>query len=221
VVTGVLISLTPEEIELCKEFSYQCAKNQQRIEFGQHDTLPRPETEIGRDNFIGKIAEAAFAKVLDQKYGIHIDLDFNYYPRGSWDKQDAVINGWQIDVKGTRQGGKWMLIEWSKLSFRFREKNLSHLYVMASVQWDRKMNVPFGQVDLVGCAALSWLYPDAPDTLVLKKGECIPGTSAKLQADNFAIHFENLQGDWDKVINWITSNPPEDTSNYPDPYQKE
>ena len=30
-----------------------------------------------------------------------------------------------------------MLIEWNKLNFRQRDNNLSHLYVMFSVDWDR------------------------------------------------------------------------------------
>jgi hypothetical protein len=44
-------------------------------------------------------------------------LDFNIYPRGVWDEADAIINGWRIDIKATRPGAKWMLIElglWQK-----------------------------------------------------------------------------------------------------------
>jgi hypothetical protein len=52
--------------------------------------------------------------MLKIRFGIVVPLDFEYYPRGEWDGQDTIINGWRIDVKGTRQGGKWMLIELSK-----------------------------------------------------------------------------------------------------------
>lgn len=117
------IRLTTDELEKCIAFSNTSAPNQQAIEFGQLTTQPRDTTEIARDNLIGKIAEVAFSKMMKENYGINIPLDFNYYPRGQWDDQDTIINGWRIDVKGTRQGGRWMLIEWSKLNFRQKEKS--------------------------------------------------------------------------------------------------
>lgn len=96
------IILTQQELMRCVEFSKRSAPNQQAIEFGQHTTKARSENEIARDNLIGKIAEVAFSKMMKENYGIDVPLDFNYYPRGQWDNQDAEINGWRIDVKGTR-----------------------------------------------------------------------------------------------------------------------
>lgn len=142
------ITLNEQEFANCVEFSKKCALNQQQIEFGQSDTKPRGTAEISRDNLIGKMAEVAFAKMLHECYGIEIELDFNYYPRGKWDDQDAEINGWRIDVKATRRGGRWMLIEWSKLDFRQKQDKLSHLYVMASVDWDRGYDLPHRDVEL-------------------------------------------------------------------------
>jgi hypothetical protein len=156
--------------------------------------------------------------MLKNRYGISINLDFEFYPRGVWDKEDAVINGWSIDVKATRQGGKWLLIEWNKLNFRQRDDNLSHLYVMASVGWDRNIEQPTGTVELVGCVPLDHLRPGVKNTLVLRKGSNIPGTSTPLQADNYGIHFSNLITDWDRVINAINNNKPPNTENYPNPY---
>ncbi|MGE5403330.1 MAG: hypothetical protein ACM3PP_00120 [Candidatus Saccharibacteria bacterium] len=101
------IELTRDEMEACWDFSKQSAENQQQIEFGQADTKPRPVGEIARDNFIGKLAEAAFQKFMRDEYNIDFELDYHYYPRGQWDDQDALINGWSIDVKGTRSGSKW------------------------------------------------------------------------------------------------------------------
>lgn len=60
----MIIELTHEELNKCSEFAYKCAQNQQSIEFGQSDTIPRLTNEIGRDNLIGKIAEVAFAKMM-------------------------------------------------------------------------------------------------------------------------------------------------------------
>ena len=56
--------------------------NQQQIELGQADTKPRDEAEISRNNLIGKMTEAVFAKMFHNRYRIEVELDFNYYPRG-------------------------------------------------------------------------------------------------------------------------------------------
>ena len=219
----MVIRLTEEEIRRCVEFAYKCAGNQQRIEFGQRDTAERDVPEIGRDNLIGKIAEVAFAKMLRKRYHIDIDLDFNLYPRGEWDRQDMVINGWKIDVKGTKNNGRWMLIEWSKLNFRQRDDELSHLYVMASVAWDRSRDLPTGNVNLVGCASINRLKPDVKYTHVLRKGSFIPGTRSNkpLQADNYGIRFSHLTTDWDSIMRKITTEQPPDTDSYPNPYTGE
>lgn len=214
----MLISLSEEQMQMCYGFSIKCAENQQQIEFGQSDTVPRSIKEIGRDNLIGKIAEVAFAEMLKICYGIVVHLDFEYYPRGEWDGQDTIINGWRIDIKGTRQGGKWMLIEWSKLSFRQNDNDLSHIFVMTSVEWNRDTDTPTGKVDIVGSASINKLRRDSPKTCVLMKGDYIPGTKTRLQADNFAIHFNDLYHDWDIVIKFILNNKPPDLKGYPNPY---
>jgi len=36
----------------------------------------------------------------------------------------------------------------------------------------------------------------------LKKGDVIPNTKARLQADNLAIRFEDINHDWDKIIDY-------------------
>ncbi len=95
------IRLTDEELAKCIEFSAASAPNQQAIEFGQRTTKARSAREIARDNLIGKIAEAAFSKMMYENYGLEVPLDYNYYPRGKWDNMDAEINGWRIDIKGT------------------------------------------------------------------------------------------------------------------------
>ena len=214
----MIVRLNDSEFEQCFSFAKTCALNQQRIEFGQSDTAPRGTSEISRDNMIGKMAEVAFAKMLHNRYGINIELDFNYYPRGKWDDQDALINGWLIDVKATRKGGRWMLIEWSKLNFRQKQNKLSHLYVMASVDWDRENDLPHREVDLVGCASIQKLLPGVPTTVILRKGECIPNTHTRLQADNYGIRFSDLETDWDMVIKYILGNTPPDLTEYPNPY---
>lgn len=212
------ILLPPDEILRCMEFSRVSAKTQQDIEFGQRDTAPRSVREIGRDSLIGKLAEVALARMLEERFKLHIDLDFGIYDRGVWDAQDAQINGWNIDVKCTREPGRWLLVEWSKLNFRQREDKLSHLYVMAVAGWDRGGDMPTGAVDLVGCVSLNRLKPDIGHTLIRRKGDPIPGTQTPLQADNYCIHKDHLVHDWDRAMRIVSTEQPPDTEGYPNPY---
>lgn len=217
------IVLNDVELEKCREFSQISAVSQQAIEFGQHTTKARSRSEIARDNLIGKIAEVAFAKMMKENYGIDVPLDFNYYPRGQWDTQDAEINGWRIDVKGTRKGGRWMLIEWSKLNFRQRDNNLSHLYVMFVVDWNRDTDQPTGRVSYRGAVSLSKLRHGCPTTVVLPKGSTLPGTHTHLQADNYGILFRDLYKHLNHLVEYLLKDaPPRSlTDNYKNPYTGE
>jgi hypothetical protein len=208
------IILTKNEIDKCKEFSVICAENQQEIEFGQSDTNKRSKKEIARDNLIGKLAEVAFAKMLKEKYDIVVDLDFNYYPRGVWDHDDVHLNDWLIDIKATRPGSEWMLIEWSKLRFRKKEDKLSHIYIMAEVGWDREADEPLSNVRLVGYAYLNELAYGKEGTYILRKGKILPRKSTELQADNFGRPFRMLNSDWDELIKNITEKSPPNTRDY-------
>ena len=214
------ILLTEEEMQRCREFARISARSQQAIEFGQHTTKARSEREIARDNLIGKIAETAFSKMLKENYGIDVPLDFNYYPRGKWDSQDAEINGWRIDIKATREGGRWMLIEWNKLNFRQRDNDLSHLFMMFTVGWNRQTDQPTGTAAYEGAVSLGKLRRSCPTTHELRKGSNIPGTSMRLQADNYGIRFSDLYKDTDELIRILMEAPPAKalTENFRNPY---
>ena len=195
-------------MQKCLAFSKRSATTQQAVEFGQSTTKKRSTEEIARDNMIGKMAEVAFAKIMGENYGVPVGLDFNYYPRGQWDDQDALINGWRIDVKGTRPGAKWLLVEWNKLNFRQRNNNLSHAYVAFTVGWDRETDTPEGWVRFEGLASLCKMKSDCKTTKTLRKGELIPGTRAMLQADNYGIRFTDLSKDLDRFVSFISKNQP-------------
>lgn len=214
------IILTDDELRQCREFARQSAPTQQHIEFGQDTTDERLDDEVGRDTLIGKIAEVAFSKVMKENYGLEVPLDFRIYPRGVWDDQDAKINGWRIDIKGTRAGGRWMLIEWNKLIFRQKDNKLSHLYVMFSVDWDRNTDSPTGRVRFEGAASLSKLREGVSTTHVLRKGSVLPGTkNTRLQADNYGIKFNDLNKDPDEVMRYLLAAPPKQsmTDNFKNP----
>lgn len=215
------VVLTNEEMQKCREFSEKSAKSQQRVEFGQHTTKERPIEEIARDNMIGKIAEVAFQKILRENYGIDVGLDWKIYDRGIWDVDDVEYNGWRIDVKATRQGGRWMLIEWSKLDFRQKGNNLSHIYAMFTVGWNRSTNQPDGTACFKGVVSLKKLNNTTETTKVLHKGRYLPGVQSKvpLQADNYGILFEDLCTDFDVLVKALMKAPPASMVNeYRNPY---
>lgn len=203
------VVLTPEEMKKCREFSEKCAENQQSIEYGDHTTQRRGKKEIARDNLIGKIAEVAFAKLMKQKRGIDVPLDFEYYPRGKWDNQDAHINGWDIDIKATRSGGKWFLIEWNKLNFRKRENNLPHMFVIFTADWNRNTDEPTGKATYRGFVTLDKLNPDDPQTQVFRRGENLPGKTFALQTDNYGISFNDLDSSFDVLADFLLAAPPD------------
>lgn len=89
----MLAALDEQKFNQCVDFAKKCIQNQQQIELGQADTKPRDEAEISRNNLIGKMTEAVFAKMFHNRYRIEVELDFNYYLIGEWDNQDAEING--------------------------------------------------------------------------------------------------------------------------------
>lgn len=211
------IYLTDEELHKCRQFSIDSAGTQQGIEFGQSDTITRKVSEIARDNLIGKMAEVAISKMLKEQFDLDIPLDFNVYDRGKWDDNDVEINGWHIDIKSTRIG-HWLLIEWNKLNFRQKQGELPHAFFMCKTDWDMKLDQPKGSVDLVGCISLNKLKAGMPNVRVLRKGDCIPGTHTRLQADNFGVEFNDLEKDWVKIIEFMLSNSPPDLSKYPNPY---
>ena len=57
----------------------------------------------------------------------------------------------------------------------------------------------------------------------MRKGALIPGTKARLQADNYGIHFRNLYHDFDGFVKFVTEQMPPDalTDEYPNPYTGE
>lgn len=215
-----IITLTPDELQKCKEFSIKSAKSQQAIEFGQSDTKARSISEIARDNLIGKMAEVAFACMLKEDFDIDIPLDFNVYARGKWDDNDLIINGWNIDIKSTRIG-HWLLIEWSKLNFRQKQGELPHAFFMCKTAWDMDKDEPLGTVDLVGSISLNKLKAGAPHVHTIRKGELLPGTRTHLQADNFGVRFKNLNHNWSEVISYILEHEPPVLDTYPNPYTGE
>lgn len=207
--------LTDYELDRCIAFSKASAESQQAIEFGQSDTAPRRVQEIARDNLIGKMAEVAVSRMLREDFGLHFPVNFDIYPRGEWDDCDVQIKSWNIDIKSTRTG-QWLLFEVDKLRMRQNQKinNLPDAIFMCRTPWDRDSDKPKGSVELIGSISLKTLLSPNSKVKRLKKGDFIPNTHARLQAENYGVHFRDLNPDWQAVITYMLKNPPPDASSY-------
>ena len=94
---------------------------------------------------------------------------------------------------------------------------------MASVHWDRDTDSPTGKVDLIGSASIFKMIKGHEKTKVFLKGELLPGTKhpVHLQADNFGIHFSDLQQDCNIIVDYILNHEPPQLDDYPNPYTRE
>lgn len=154
------------------------------------------------------MAEVAVLRMLREKYGIHYPVNYEIYPRGEWDDCDVKIGGWSIDIKSTRIG-KWLLFETNKLKMRQSQKinNLDAL-IMCKTPWNMDKDEPKGTVELIGLISMKKLLSSDPKVKHLKKGDFIPNTKSKLQAENPAVAFDDLEHNWDMMIDYMTNNPP-------------
>ena len=165
--------------------------------------------EIARDNLIGKMAEVAVTRMLREDFKVHVPVNFDIYPAGEGDDCDIQIKKWSVDVKSTRSG-QWLLIEDDRIKMRKNQtiNNLPDAIFMCRTPWNRGNDTPLGTVELIGAISLKVLLSQDPRVLRLKKGECIPNTKAKLQADNYAVNFEYLNHDWNAIIWHMLNNAP-------------
>lgn len=188
------VYLWPAEVEKIAQFAAESAQTQQEIEFGEARTARRSTEEITRDTIIGKMGEAAVSKVLQDRYNIDAPIDYTVYPRGRWDGNDLTICGKEIDVKATKAGSKYFLLETNKVLFRAKEGRIPYAFILCTVAW--KDNGPTGYVDIVG-------YIRACDLRYLPRlhrGEHLPGTGITLQADNIACEVDRMDNDLDTLI---------------------
>lgn len=201
------VKLTDYQYMLCKLFSAESAKTQQRHEFGEKATLARSLNEIARDNLIGKMAEAAIANVLHE-FGEHRPVNYEVYPVDECDDEDFEVNGWTLDIKSTR-AGRYMLLEYNKVNYRWRTGTLPDLIVMCRTPWDGVNDEPLlKSVDVIGCISTAKLLDkNNVRVLRLKAGECIPGTQCRLQTGNYAIRFEDL-ADFNKTVEYMLKHKP-------------
>ena len=213
----ITIPLGVEDVTTCIKFAKEVAPHQQAIEF-QNQGFSRSISEIERDTTIGKLAELGVARFLYNKYSIVAVLDYNVYPnKGTGDMGDITLPGGSIlEVKGTRQGGRWLLVTPQELLKKKERKCLPQYVAGVVVGWNRNTDGPTGHVVIQGYAFLADICKPgllgmvgltghdmcSPSlgTTFLNEGECIPSTQVPLQSDNFARKFVDLHTTWDKII---------------------
>lgn len=213
----MVVKLSEESMQKSYKFAAESARSQRPAPFGQKNERQRDNFAILNNTWLGKIAEIAFAQMLKNNYGVNVELDFDVYPRGKWDSVDVQINNWNIDIKSSKYGSRWFLIEWSKIDFNHSSGTLPHIFVMTTVDWNKTTNIPSGNVNLVGMMYTNDLVPTNPKVHTLLRGDNIPGTTTPLYADNYGVAFHDLNSDWDKIIDYILHHNPPSLSGYPHP----
>lgn len=199
----MIITLDAFELRECERFAKLSAFTQQGIEFGQHDTADRGIAETARDTMIGKVAEVAVAKLLKRK-GLHCPVDFDIYERGEWDDSDIKIFKWDIDIKST-VNGRWLMIERKKLLMRQNQQFnlLPDALISCNTEWSGSK--PTGNVKVNGIISLQTFIDRSTK---IRKGEFIPGTGTRMQADNYGIRSDSLSNNWDSILEMLYRKQP-------------
>lgn len=188
----VKINLTDEELATCKDFASKSARSQREYRSGGSQF--RSLGIIKSDTLRGKVAEVIVRKFLEQhpfnKRGI--ELDFEVYERGIWDDKDFNIDEKSFSIKSAKWFSNWLLLETKDIN----RGDLFDIYVFVTSEQDFKSGTIKG-------FALKDEVLNGPETLKLRKGENIPNTYTVLDADNHAIHSNNLHNsidDWKRLL---------------------
>lgn len=189
------IELEEKEYIQCKKFSIKSAKTQREYRSG--GTHRRPFSLIYRDTLQGKTAEMIVKKFLEKKpFEISgIELDFEVYERGKWDDKDFSIGRMTFSIKSAKWFSSWLLLETKDIL----RGDVFDVYVFVTVDKNYKSG------DIKGFITQEELLKGS-NTLKLKKGELIPGTQTHLDADNYAVHSDNLHNlnkEWDELLKGI------------------
>ena len=189
------IKITDEEFKECSKFADESSKTQREYRSG--GTNFRSLSQIRSDTLRGKIAEVAVKKFLKQAplSVKEVDLDFDIYPRGTWDRCDFNLNGKKVSVKSSKHFARYMLLETKDIL----RGEIFDCYILVLV--DEKSRV----AKIAGYALQDEIKTISEKTLDLKKGENIPETSVPLDADNRARkkdHLHNSEIEW---VNFVKS----------------
>lgn len=189
-------NLDESEYLQCKQFAEESSKTQREHRSG--GTIIRPLYNIFSDTFRGKVGELIVKKFLEQEPLMiqGIKLDFGIYPRGVWDSCDFSLNGVKVSIKSSKSFAKWLLLETKDID----REDVYDYYILVLISQDYKSGVVKGfanKDEIIGASKIS---------ILLNKGDFIPGTQTPLDASNYALkssdlhNTENEWGNFKKII---------------------
>lgn len=184
--------LNNEDFKLCEDFSKNSAGTQREYRSGGSHF--RSKHLIEKDTLRGKVGEFIVKKFLKQDpLSIKdIELDFNVYERGKWDKEDFILSKTRFSVKSVKWFSKWLLLETKDIL----RGDIYDTYILVAVDEN------FRGGNVKGFATKDEILYDSK-TLKLKKGDYIPKTNTVLDADNHARHsnyLNNSLDDWQDLV---------------------
>lgn len=102
--------LRDETIDRVFDFSYTMAFDEKHRKTRSGGRTKRKNGEVFANTFQGKLAECAAVNFF-YKYDGTIEIDFDTYDLGIWDKVDLTVRNKEVAVKSTKQFGQLLLLE--------------------------------------------------------------------------------------------------------------
>ncbi|MBR6594220.1 MAG: hypothetical protein IKK83_03460 [Clostridia bacterium] len=102
--------LKDETVERVFEFAYTMAFDEKHRKSRSGGKIERKNGEIFANTFQGKLAECAAVNFF-YKYDNTIEIDFDTYDLGIWDKVDLTVCEKEVAVKSTKHFGQLLLLE--------------------------------------------------------------------------------------------------------------
>jgi len=191
-----IFTISNEDWIKCQEFAKKCALTHRKQRSG--GSLVRSIKQTERDILQGKIGEE-IARYFLETLGVKgIELDYEDYGSGVWDDADILIGKTTISVKSTKFYSRWFLKEKKDID----RGDIYDYYILVTIDMRliNKGQLPFGMIR--GYLDKDTLLSDNHIVRHLNKGENIPNTNTHLDADNYAVHCNNLfnnESDWVKL----------------------
>ena len=102
--------LRDETIDRVFDFAYTMAFDEKHRKTRSGGKTKRKNGEVFANTFQGKLAECAAVNFF-YKYDDTIEIDFDTYDLGIWDKVDLTVRNKEVAVKSTKQFGQLLLLE--------------------------------------------------------------------------------------------------------------
>lgn len=102
--------LRDETIDRVFDFAYTMAFDEKHRKTRSGGRTKRKNGEVFANTFQGKLAECAAVNFF-YKYDDTIEIDFDTYDLGIWDKVDLTVRNKEVAVKSTKQFGQLLLLE--------------------------------------------------------------------------------------------------------------